>query len=72
LGPKVFRLNNELPGSSNGVSVKFGESSTQRVILAAYRQVFGRMPYEGQRLSVAQIKLENGDITLRRVYQNPS
>lgn len=65
LGPKVFRLNNELPGSSNGVSVKFGESSTQRVILAAYRQVFGRMPYEGQRLSVAEIKLENGDITLR-------
>jgi phycobilisome core-membrane linker protein len=35
------------------------------VILAAYRQVFGRMPYEGQRLSVAEIKLENGDITLR-------
>ena len=65
LGPKVFRLNNELPGSSNGLSVKFGESSTQRVILAAYRQVFGRMPYEGQRLSVAEIKLENGDITLR-------
>ncbi|MCA2812123.1 MAG: phycobilisome rod-core linker polypeptide [Microcystis sp. M090S1] len=65
LGPKVFRLNNELPGSSNGVSVKFGEISTQRVILAAYRQVFGRMPYEGQRLSVAEIKLENGDITLR-------
>ncbi|NCR41340.1 MAG: photosystem I reaction center subunit X [Microcystis aeruginosa W13-11] len=65
LGPKVFRLNNELPGSSNGLSVKFGESSTQRVILATYRQVFGRMPYEGQRLSVAEIKLENGDITLR-------
>jgi phycobilisome core-membrane linker protein len=65
LGPKVFRLNNELPGSSNGVSVKFGESSTQRVILAAYRQVFGRMPYEGQRLSIPEIKLENGDITLR-------
>ena len=65
LGPKVFRLNNELHGSSNGLSVKFGESSTQRVILAAYRQVFGRMPYEGQRLSVAEIKLENGDITLR-------
>ncbi|WP_013325429.1 phycobilisome rod-core linker polypeptide [Gloeothece verrucosa] len=65
LGPKVFRLNNELPGSSNGVSVKFGESSTQAVILAAYRQVFGRLPYEGQRLSVPEIKLENGDITVR-------
>ncbi|MBR8831557.1 MAG: Phycobiliprotein ApcE [Chroococcopsis gigantea SAG 12.99] len=65
LGPKVFRLNSELPGSSNGASVKFGESSTQKVILAAYRQVFGRLPYEGQRLKLAEIKLENGDISLR-------
>jgi phycobilisome core-membrane linker protein len=65
LGSKVFKLNNELPGASNGTSVKFGESSTQKVILAAYRQVFGRLPYEGQRLSVPEIKLENGDITVR-------
>ncbi|MGA1623419.1 MAG: phycobilisome rod-core linker polypeptide [Synechocystis sp.] len=65
LGAKVFRLNNELPGSSNGASVKFGESSTQAVIRAAYRQVFGRDLYEGQRLSVAEIQLENGDITVR-------
>lgn len=65
LGPKVFRLNNELPGASNGNNVKYGESSTQAVIRAAYRQVFGRDVYEGQRLSVAEIKLENGDITLR-------
>ncbi len=70
LGPKVFRLNNELPGSSNGVSVKFGESSTQKVILAAYRQVFGRLPYEGQRLSVAEIKLENGEITVREFIKS--
>lgn len=65
LGAKVFRLNNELPGSSNGVSIKYGESSTQAVIRAAYRQVFGRDVYEGQRLSVAEVKLENGEITLR-------
>ncbi|MFM1841530.1 MAG: hypothetical protein RLZZ490_261, partial [Cyanobacteriota bacterium] len=65
LGPKVFRLNNELPGSSNGSSVKYGESSTQALIRAAYRQVFGRDLYEGQRLSVAEIQLENGDITVR-------
>ncbi|MGB5594069.1 MAG: phycobilisome rod-core linker polypeptide, partial [Crocosphaera sp.] len=65
LGAKVFRLNNELPGSSNGVSIKYGESSTQAVIRAAYRQVFGRDVYEGQQLKVAEIKLENGDITLR-------
>ena len=65
LGPKVFRLNNELPGSSNGASVKYGESSTQALIRAAYRKVFGRDLYEGQRLSVAEIQLENGDITVR-------
>ncbi|EAZ92167.1 phycobilisome rod-core linker polypeptide [Crocosphaera chwakensis] len=70
LGAKVFRLNNELPGSSNGASVKFGESSTQAVIRAAYRQVFGRDVYEGQRLKVAEIKLENGDITLREFIKN--
>jgi len=65
LGAKVVRLNNELPGASNGLGVKFGESSTQAVIRAAYRQVFGRDVYEGQRLKVAEIKLENGDISLR-------
>jgi phycobilisome core-membrane linker protein len=65
LGAKVVRLNNQLPGASNGLGVKFGESSTQAVILAAYRQVFGRDVYEGQRLKVAEIKLENGDISLR-------
>ncbi len=65
LGAKVFRLNNELPGSSNGLSVKYGESSTQSIIKAAYRQVFGRDVYEGQRDSISEIKLENGDISLR-------
>ncbi|MBF2056353.1 MAG: phycobilisome rod-core linker polypeptide [Cyanobacterium sp. T60_A2020_053] len=65
LGAKVVRLNNELPGASNGFGVKFSESSTQTVILATYRQVFGRDVYEGQRLKVAEIKLENGEISLR-------
>jgi phycobilisome core-membrane linker protein len=65
LGAKVIRLNNELPGNSNGLGVKFAESSTQAVIRAAYRQVFGRDLYEGQRLKVAEIKLENGEICLR-------
>ena len=65
LGAKVFRLNNELPGASNGGSVKFSENSTQAVIRACYRQVFGRDVYQGQELKVAEIKLENGDITLR-------
>ena len=69
LGPKVFRLD-QLPGtrgkkSPTGVSVKFSESSTQALIRAAYLQVFGRDLYEGQRLKVQEIKLENGEISVR-------
>ncbi|MGC1394741.1 MAG: phycobilisome rod-core linker polypeptide, partial [Coleofasciculaceae cyanobacterium] len=70
LGPKVFRLD-QLPLSgmsskrNNAASVKFSESSTQAVIRACYLQVFGRAVYEGQRLKVAEIKLENGEISLR-------
>ena len=65
LGPKVIRLNNELPGSSNGSGVKYAEASTQAVIRACYRQVFGRDVYQGQELKVAEIKLENGEIPVR-------
>ncbi|MBW4420481.1 MAG: phycobilisome rod-core linker polypeptide [Myxacorys californica WJT36-NPBG1] len=74
LGPKVFKLD-QVPsytrsfakrgGDSKGVSVKFSESSTQAVIRAAYLQVFGRAVYEGQRLKVDEIKLENGEIPVR-------
>ncbi len=69
LGPKVFKLD-QLPSFKGkkfvkSVSVKFAESSTQAVIKAAYLQVFGREVYEGQRLKVAEIKLENGEITVR-------
>lgn len=66
LGAKVFKLD-QLPGSggSNGASTKFSESSTQAVVNACYRQVFGRDVYAGQRLSAAETKLENGDISVR-------
>jgi phycobilisome core-membrane linker protein len=65
LGPKVFKLD-QVPATGNTrASVRYSESSTQAVITAAYRQVFGRDVYEGQRLKVAEIKLENGDITVR-------
>lgn len=74
LGPKVFKLD-QLPSmnrkigkrtiSTGGTSVKFSETSTQTVIRAAYQQIFGRDVYDGQRLKVAEIKLENGEITLR-------
>ncbi|MBD2343670.1 phycobilisome rod-core linker polypeptide [Anabaena subtropica] len=69
LGPKVFKLD-QLPGTigrkaAKGASVKFSESSTQAVIRATYLQVFGRDVYEGQRLKVQEIKLENGEISVR-------
>lgn len=79
LGPKVFKLD-QLPTftgisragvgsysspSTKGVSTKFSETSTQAVIRACYLQVFGRDVYSGQRLGVAEIKLENGEITVR-------
>lgn len=84
LGPKVFKLT-QLPGgyvsarksvrgvtntSSSASSIKFTESSTQAVIRAAYLQVFGRDVYEGQRQKVSEIKLENGDITMREFIRN--
>ncbi|MBU7583264.1 MAG: phycobilisome rod-core linker polypeptide [Nostoc sp. TH1S01] len=69
LGPKVFKLD-QLPGTigkkaAKGASVKFSESSTQAVIRAIYLQVIGRDVYEGQRLKVQEIKLENGEISVR-------
>ncbi|MBW4653936.1 MAG: phycobilisome rod-core linker polypeptide [Kaiparowitsia implicata GSE-PSE-MK54-09C] len=73
LGPKVFKLD-QTPsytgtfgkgGGSKGVSIKYSESSTQAIIRAIYLQVMGRDVYEGQRLKVAEIKLENGEITVR-------
>lgn len=63
LGPKVFKLD-QIP-SENGHSVKFTKSSTQTVIRAAYRQVFGRDVYAGQALKSAETRLENGEICLR-------
>jgi phycobilisome core-membrane linker protein len=73
LGAKTFKLD-QLPGftgigkkskSSQGRSTSFTESSTQAVIKAIYLQVMGRDVYEGQRLKVEEIKLENGDISVR-------
>jgi phycobilisome core-membrane linker protein len=63
LGPKVFKLE-QIPTTRN-FSIKYTESSTQAIIRAAYLQVFGRDVYDGQRLKVAEIKLENGEITMR-------
>ena len=65
LGAKVFRLNSQLTGDSQGGNITFSESSTKAVILASYRQVFGRDVYQGQELTSAENRLENGDITVR-------
>ncbi len=69
LGAKVFRLDQRpysgLNGRNKDSSVKYSENSTQAVIAACYRQVFGRNVYDGQRLSAAETRLENGEITLR-------
>ena len=79
LGPKVFKYDQQpsftgITGtgvgsfssvSSQGVSIKFSESTSQKVIKACYLQVFGREVYAGQRLTVDEIKLENGEITVR-------
>jgi len=79
LGPKVFKFDQQpsftgVTGkgvgsfkspSSQGVSIKFSESSAQKLITACYLQVFGRDLYSGQRLTLDEIKLENGEITVR-------
>ena len=78
LGAKTFKLD-QLPGftgigkkskSSQGVSTSFTEGSTQAVIKAIYLQVMGREVYEGQRLKVQEIKLENGDISVREFVRD--
>ncbi|MBE9030243.1 phycobilisome rod-core linker polypeptide [filamentous cyanobacterium LEGE 11480] len=63
MGAPVFKLD-QIP-STQEVSVKFAESSTQKVIRACYLQVFGRDVYAGQRLGAAETRLENGEISVR-------
>jgi phycobilisome core-membrane linker protein len=74
LGAPIFKLeqiagggasNPRIARKNQGRNVLYTESSTQKIIGAVYRQVFGRDLYEGQGLKVEEIKLENGDITLR-------
>ncbi|MGK7889746.1 MAG: phycobilisome rod-core linker polypeptide, partial [Leptolyngbyaceae cyanobacterium] len=63
LGPKIFKLD-QIP-AKNTDNIKYAEASTQAFIRAAYLQVFGRDVYQGQQLSAAETKLENGEITVR-------
>ncbi|MEY3462338.1 MAG: hypothetical protein RLZZ468_116 [Cyanobacteriota bacterium] len=71
VGPKVVRLSqiatggNSVPRRGGQPSVRGTESSTQAVINAVYVQVLGNAGYAGERNKVEEIKLENGDISLR-------
>ncbi|MDX2255807.1 MAG: phycobilisome rod-core linker polypeptide [Pseudanabaenaceae cyanobacterium bins.39] len=75
MSPKVFKLDQTLRDSVKitkgkktavkGVSITNSETSTQAVIRAIYLQIIGYMPFSGQRLTVAEIKLENGEISVR-------
>ncbi|MFM1811784.1 MAG: hypothetical protein RLZZ336_722 [Cyanobacteriota bacterium] len=71
VGPKVVRLQqiatggNSVPRRSGQPSIRNTEASTQAVIRAVYAQVLGNAGYAGERNTVAEIKLENGDISLR-------
>lgn len=48
-----------------GPSMTLLNHSPTAVILGAYRQVFGRDVYEGQRITTAEVKLKGGEITVR-------
>ena len=71
VGPKVVRLQqiatggNSVPRRGGQPSVRGSESATQAVIRAVYVQILGNTGYAGERCTVEEIKLENGDISLR-------
>jgi phycobilisome core-membrane linker protein len=71
VGPKVVRLRQIATGGSSvprrggQPSVRATEVATQAVIRAVYAQVLGTLGYAGERNTVEEIKLENGDISLR-------
>jgi phycobilisome core-membrane linker protein len=71
VGPKLMRLQqiatggNSVPRRGGQPSVRNTEASTQAVINAVYVQILGTAGYAGERNKVEEIKLENGDITLR-------
>lgn len=71
VGPRVVRLQqiatggNSVPRRGGQPSVRGSESATQGVIRAVYVQILGTTGYAGERNTVEEIKLENGDLSLR-------
>ncbi len=71
VGPKVVRLQqiatggNSVPRRGGQPSLRGSEAATQAVLRAVYVQILGNAGYAGERCTVEEIKLENGDISLR-------
>ncbi|MDX2271478.1 MAG: phycobilisome rod-core linker polypeptide [Cyanobacteriota bacterium] len=69
LSPKIFKLTQVPIDRSRKISNRYGatgsEGSTQAVIRACYQQVYGYVPFEGQRLNRWEIKLESGEISVK-------
>ncbi|MCT0230583.1 phycobilisome rod-core linker polypeptide [Synechococcus sp. CS-1324] len=71
VGPRVVRLQQiatgggSVPRRGGQPSVRNTEASTQGVIRAVYVQILGTTGYAGEQLTVEEIKLENGDISLK-------
>jgi len=71
VGPRVLRMQqiatggNSVPRRGGQPSVRGSESATQAVIRGVYVQILGNSGYAGERNTVEEIKLENGDISLR-------
>jgi phycobilisome core-membrane linker protein len=71
VGPKVVRMQqiatggNSVPRRGGQPSLRGSEAATQAVIRAVYVQILGTAGYAGERNTVEEIKLENGDISLR-------
>ncbi len=57
------------PGSLGAKVFKSSEASKSVIIDAVYRQVFGRKPYAGQELSVAESRFNNDDINVRELVK---
>ncbi|NJP09552.1 MAG: photosystem I reaction center subunit XI [Leptolyngbyaceae cyanobacterium RU_5_1] len=68
LGTRSLKLSSTVNGNgthAQGSSISLQRNSPEAVILGAYRQVFGREVYAGQRLTAAEVKLKSSEITMR-------
>ncbi len=67
--PTVIRLTQTTANRGRTIGnisgVTGSESVTQRVLRACYQRVYGYEPFSGQRLQNWEIKLENGEISVR-------